>query len=75
MGTEVKINMNTEIKKQLPDGANKVPDHVIEALARSMLPMLRDFYDSEEGQKAFAEWKAQQPKRPEKKHKKDTLSR
>ena len=29
----------------------KVPDHVIESLARAFLPAIQDFYASEEGQK------------------------
>ena len=37
-----------------------IPDHVVESLARCLLPKLRAFYDSEDGQHAFAEWKVQQ---------------
>jgi len=56
---------------------NGIPNHVIDSLARSMLPMLRDFYDSEEGKKAFAEWQAKhkQEHRSEKRQNKDENSR
>lgn len=37
-----------------------IPDFEIEAMARVLLPALRAFYDSPEGQAAFAEWKRQQ---------------
>lgn len=33
-----------------------IPDYVIEDLARSLLPAIREFYKSEENQKAFDEW-------------------
>ena len=33
-----------------------IPDHEIEALAQCFLPYIRDYYDSEEGQKAFEDW-------------------
>jgi hypothetical protein len=37
-----------------------IPQHEIEALARCLLPDIQRFFDSEEGQKEFAEWKAKQ---------------
>ena len=42
-----------------------VPDFVIESLARGLLPTLRAFYDSSEGQTAFERWKAEQEKNAE----------
>ena len=35
-----------------------IPQHEIEAIARCILPDILSFYESEEGQKEFAEWKA-----------------
>jgi hypothetical protein len=35
-----------------------VPADAIEALARSLYPAIRSYYESEEGQAAFAEWKS-----------------
>ena len=37
-----------------------IPQHVIEMVARCLLPEIQAFYESEEGQREFAEWKAQQ---------------
>lgn len=33
------------------------PDSAIESFARCLLPTIQAYYDSEEGKKAFAEWK------------------
>ena len=33
------------------------PDSAIESFARCLLPAIQAYYDSEEGQKAFEEWK------------------
>ena len=37
-----------------------IPQHEIEAIARILLPDILVFYESEEGQREFAEWKMQQ---------------
>ena len=37
-----------------------IPQHVIENSARCLMPDILAFYESEEGQKEFAAWKAQQ---------------
>lgn len=42
------------------DGQMMVPDFVIETMARALLPSLRAFYTSPEGQAAFEEWKRSQ---------------
>ena len=36
----------------------QIPDHVIESIALAILPDIVAFYNSEEGQREFAEWKA-----------------
>jgi hypothetical protein len=46
-------------RKKLINNTN-IPQHKIEAIARCILPDILDFYDSEEGQREFAEWKRQQ---------------
>ena len=33
-----------------------IPDYVIESIARSLLPVIQAYYDSEEGRKMFEEW-------------------
>ena len=40
-----------------------IPDHAIESFARCILPDILAYYQSEEGQCEFAEWKAQQDKK------------
>ncbi len=48
MGGRKKLTNNTDI-----------PQHQIEAIARCILPDVLAFYESEEGQREFAEWKKQ----------------
>ena len=48
MGRRKKLINNTSI-----------PQYKIEAIARCIMPDILAFYESEEGQKEFAEWKAQ----------------
>jgi hypothetical protein len=52
-----------ETKRKGNNISDKVPDHVIESLARSLLPTIQNFYKTEEGQKAFKEWIAQKDDR------------
>ena len=49
MGRRKKIINNTNI-----------PQHKIEAIARCIMPDILALFESEEGQREFAEWKAQQ---------------
>ena len=37
--------------------AAEIPKYVFESLARSLLPVIQKYYESEGGKKAFAEWK------------------
>ena len=46
-------------KGENSDGMN-IPDYAIERIARCMLPMLQQYYESEEGQRELAEWKERQ---------------
>lgn len=48
MGRRKKLINNTDI-----------PQHQIEAIARCILPDILAFYESEEGQREFSEWKKQ----------------
>ncbi len=45
--------------------ANKsgIPQYAIEQFARAILPDIRAYYESEEGQRRFAEWKEKQAKK------------
>ena len=38
--------------------AVEIPEYVFESLARSLLPVIQKYYESEDGKKAFVEWKA-----------------
>lgn len=45
-------------RKKLINNTN-IPQHQIEAIARCIMPDILAFYESEEGQREFAEWKKQ----------------
>ncbi len=53
---------NTEVhlgrRKKLINNTD-IPQHQIEAIARCILPDILAFYESEEGQREFSEWKKQ----------------
>lgn len=44
-------------KKKLINNS-ELPDHEIEAIARCIYPDILELFESEKGQKEFAEWKA-----------------
>ena len=37
--------------------STEIPEFVYESLARSLLPVIQKYYESDEGKRAFAEWK------------------
>ena len=45
-------------KKKPNDYGTGIPYHEVEALARVLLPEIQAFFESEEGQREYAEWKA-----------------
>lgn len=47
-------------------GTSEIPDNILEAIARTMLPDIREFFLSKEGQAEFAAWKAEQEKKNKK---------
>ena len=51
--------MNAE-KTNIPNSvdAAEIPEYVFESLARSLLPVIQKYYESADGKKVFAEWKA-----------------
>ena len=51
--------MNAE-KANIQTGVDsaEIPEYVFESLARSLLPVIKKYYESADGKKAFAEWKA-----------------
>ena len=46
--------------KKGKDYGTGIPRHEIESLARLLLPTMQAFFESEEGKREFAEWKAKQ---------------
>ena len=38
--------------------AAEIPEYVFESPARSLLPVIQKYYESEDGKRAFDEWKA-----------------
>ena len=44
-------------KNKPDDYGTGIPLHEVEALARVLLPEIRKFFESEEGQREFREWK------------------
>ena len=52
-------------KKKLINNTS-IPQREIEIMARCIFPDILAFYESEEGQREFAEWKAQQAEKPDK---------
>lgn len=44
-------------KKKPNNHGTGIPLHEVEALAHILLPQIQAFFESEEGQKEFAEWK------------------
>ena len=49
--------------KKPGDHGTGIPLHEVEALARVLLPEIQRFFESEEGQKEFREWKERQDKK------------
>lgn len=47
-------------RRKKPVNKSPYPDHVIETIARCLWPDIQAFFESEEGQREFAKWKAEQ---------------
>ena len=45
-------------RKKKPVNNSGIPQHAIEAIARCILPDIIAYYETEEGQREFREWKA-----------------
>ncbi len=50
-------------RKKKPINHSDLPDYEIEKIARCIWPDIQAMYESEEGQKEFAAWKAAQEKK------------
>ena len=47
-------------RKKKPVNNSGIPQHIIESIARCILPDIIAYYETEEGQRQFQEWKAMQ---------------
>ena len=47
-------------RKQKLINNSGIPQHIIESIARCILPDIIAYYETEEGQRQFQEWKAMQ---------------
>ena len=47
-------------RKRKPVNNSGIPQHIIESIARCILPDIIAYYEAEEGQRQFQEWKAMQ---------------
>ena len=47
-------------RKKPKDYCTGIPYHEVEALTRVLLPEIQAFFESEDGQREYAEWKAKQ---------------
>ncbi|MBR0218139.1 MAG: hypothetical protein IJQ33_02915 [Clostridia bacterium] len=50
-------------RKKKPVNNTPYPDYVIEAVARCLWPDIQAIFESEEGKREFAKWKAKQEKK------------
>jgi hypothetical protein len=48
------------VNVKIDDDKMQVPADAIEALARCLLPAIRSYFESDEGQAEFAEWQSRQ---------------
>ena len=47
-------------RQKKPVNNSGIPQHIIESIARCILPDIIAYYETEEGQRQFQEWKAMQ---------------
>ena len=47
-------------RKRNPKNNSGIPQHIIKSIARCILPDIIAYYETEEGQRQFQEWKAMQ---------------
>ena len=45
------------------DSEMEIPDYAIEAIARSLLPLIQTYYESDAGKQDLAKWQAKQAKK------------
>lgn len=50
----------------------ELPQEIVESFARFLVPEIRKYYESEQGQREFKEWEEQQKKKENKKSEKNS---
>ncbi len=50
------------MKRRKKNRQTDIPYHVIESLARCLLPDIQAYFESEDGKREFAEWQRRQEK-------------
>jgi hypothetical protein len=56
------LTQNKKPDATKPPHEIELPQTIISEFARFLVPEIKKFYESEEGQRAFAEWQAEQVK-------------
>ena len=51
----------TETKQYAKTSEVELPQSIIDSYARFLIPEIKKYYDSEQGQKEYEEWKAKNP--------------
>lgn len=51
------------LKNQKTTSDFDIPDYQLESLARVLLPIMREYLSSKQGQKDYAEWRQQQARK------------
>ena len=52
-------------RKEITKSGMDIPDYIIESIARSLLPVIQEYYETEECLKSFEEWQQRHPKTEE----------
>ena len=56
-------------RRKKPINHTNIPQYQVEAIARCLLPDILSFFESEEGQREFAQWKKEQEEKKKEKEK------
>ncbi|MCI6909560.1 MAG: hypothetical protein MR832_10495 [Clostridiales bacterium] len=57
--------MGNKVKTTFTSSGMEIPDYVIDSIARSLLPVIRNYYETDEGRKSFKDWQERREKTEE----------
>ena len=57
--------MGNKVKTSLTSSGMEIPDYVIDSIARSLLPVIRNYYETDEGRQSFKDWQERREKTEE----------